>query len=176
MENVIALTFETREQAREAVTALLELHRSSQLRLEAAAVVERNDEGRVVALQHAETSGLRGTAGGGVIGGLIGLLTGPVGVLVGGATGAVVGSLVDLADTESSEDLLRWLARMVPRDRAAVLAVADEPTPAPLDALASEHGAIVHRRDRASVEHEILEAEEDALDAARKSVGTKRPQ
>ena len=101
MENVIALTFGATEQARGAVDALLHLHRSGEIRLEAAAVVERSEDGRVVVLEHAESSRLRGTTGGGVTGALIGLLTGPVGVLAGGATGAVVGSAVDVAEAKA---------------------------------------------------------------------------
>lgn len=166
MENVIALPFATAEQAAEAVRALQDLHRSGEIRLEAAAVVQRSDDGGAVALDHGETSELRGTAGGGVIGALIGLFAGPFGLLLGGATGAVVGSLVDAADAESSEDVLRWLARAIPEGHTAAIIVVEEPTPAAVDALASERGVTVLRRDRAAVELEIATAEEDAIASA----------
>ena len=159
MEKVIALTFDATDEAREAVDALLRLHRSGDIRLEAAAVVERSEDGRVVVLQHAETSQLRGTAGGGAIGALIGLLTGPVGVLAGGATGAVVGSAVDVADAESHEAVLRWLARSVPRGRTAAIGVLEEATPGAVDALVPGRGGIVVRRSREAVEREITAAE-----------------
>ena len=174
MENVIALPFPTADQAEEAVRALQELHRSGEIRLEGVAVIQRTDDGGAVALEHGETSQLRGTAGGGVIGALIGLFAGPFGLLLGGATGAVVGSLVDVADIESSEDVLRWLARAVPEDHTAAMAVVEEPTPAAVDALASERGVTVLRRPRATVELEIAEAEEDAIASGATTTGRER--
>ena len=163
MENVIALTFGPTDQAREAVDALLRLHRSGDIRLEAAAVVERTEDGGVVVLEHAETTRLRGTAGGGVIGALIGLLTGPLGVVAGGATGAVVGSAVDVADAESSEAVLRWLARSVPRGRSAAISVVEEATPGAVDALASGGAGTLLRRTREAVEREITAGEASTI-------------
>lgn len=159
MENVIALTFRKPDEARDAVRVLQQLHRTGDIRLEAAAVVERTDDGKIVALEHAETSKLRGTAGGVLVGAVVGLLTGPLGMLLGGATGGVVGSLVDVADAESSEDVLRWLARALPHGRAAAIAVVVEATPTAVDAVASERGVRTLRRDRATVELEVADAE-----------------
>ena len=98
----------------------------------------------------------------GVIGGIIGLLGGPVGVLIGGATGGVVGSLVDIAEVESSDGVLRTIASAVPSERTATIAVVDEPTPEPVDALASHLGIAPLRRSRAEVESEITRAHEAA--------------
>lgn len=159
MENVIALAFGDTEHARDAVRVLQTLHRSDQIRLEAVAIVERIQDGRTIVLEHAESSPRRGTAGGGVVGAVVGLLTGPLGLLVGGASGAFVGSLVDRADAEGSEELLRWLTRAVPRGRAAVIAVVAETSPEAVDAVASELGAIPLRRERDAVELEIARAE-----------------
>lgn len=167
MENVIALTFGDDEHARDAVRALQSLHRSGDIRLEAVAIVERLQDGRAIVREHAESSQLRGTAGGGIVGAVVGLLTGPVGLLVGEASGAVVGSLVDLADAESSEDLLRWLGRAVPRGHVGAIAVVAESTPVAVDALASERGAVPLRRPRAAVELEIAGAENQTTGVSR---------
>ena len=76
MENVVALAFSGAEQAREGVRELQRLHRSGELRLEAVAIIERADDGRVFALEEAEEVAPKGTVGGGLIGAVVGLLTG----------------------------------------------------------------------------------------------------
>ena len=162
MENVIALAFSGAEQAREGVRALQRLHRSGDLRLEAVAIIERAEDGRVFALEEAEAVVPKGTVGGGLIGAVVGLLTGPVGLVVGAATGAVVGSLVDVAEGESSEDVVRWFGRAVPRGHTGAIGLVVEPTPAVVDALARDLGVAVLRRSRGQIEQEIAAAEAEA--------------
>lgn len=162
MENVIALAFSRTDEAREAVRALQGLHRSEQIRLEAVAIIERAEDGRVFALEGAEEVAPKGTVGGGLIGAVVGLLTGPVGLVVGAATGALVGSLVDVAEGESSEDVLRWLARAIPTGHTAAIGLVVETTPAAVDGVAWELGVPVLRRSREQMELEIAAAEIDA--------------
>lgn len=160
MENVIVLSFAGADQAREAVGALQQLHRTDQIQLEAAAIIERTEEGRTFVLEQAEEATRRGTAGGGVVGAVIGLLAGPLGVVLGGAAGAAVGSLVDVADVDESEDLMRWLGRAVPPGHTAAIGLVVEPTAAPVDGVASDLGVAVLRRPREKVETEIDETQE----------------
>ena len=162
MENVIALPFSRAEQAREGARALQGLHRSGEVRLEAVAIVERAEDGRVFALEDAEEAVPKGTVGGGLIGAVVGLLTGPVGLVVGAATGALVGSFVDAAEAESSEDVVRWLGRAVPPGHTAAIGLVMEPTPAAVDALAWDLGVPVLRRSRDQIEDEITAAEAEA--------------
>ncbi len=176
MENVIALSLGERDQAGEAVRRLRLLDEQGAIRLEAVAVVERTEAGRVAVLEQAEDVHIKATAAGGLIGGVVGLLAGPVGLLVGGATGAVIGSLVDVADAESSDDVIRSLARAVHAGSAATIAVVDERSPGPVDHLAAELGAALTRRDRRVIEAEVVEAEEAALaqrwdEEGRRSIG-----
>ena len=162
MENVIALAFSGAEQAREGVEALQRLHRSGELRLEAVAIIERAEDGRVFALEEAEAVTPKGTVGGGLIGAVVGLLTGPVGLVVGAATGALVGSLVDVAEGESSEDVVRWIGRALPPGHTAAIGLVAEPTPAVVDALAWDLGVPVLRRSRDQLEQEIAASEGEA--------------
>ena len=159
MENVIVLNVDAVEQAQESVGGLRRLHDAGDIRLEAFAVVERTDEGRIIVLDQVEDIQITATAAGGVVGGIVGLLTGPLGLLIGGATGAVVGSLFDLADAESSDDVLRNFAGAVPPGRAATIAVVTEEDETAVDAMASGLGIAVLRRPRAEVELQIAEAE-----------------
>lgn len=162
MENVIALAFRGPEQAREGVRALQRLHRSGELRLEAVAIIQRAEDGRVFALEEAEEVAPKGTVGGGLIGAVVGLLTGPVGLIVGAATGALVGSLVDVAEGKSSENVVRWLGRALPPGHTAAIGLVMEPTPAAVDALAWDLGVAVLRRPRDQIEQEIAAAEVEA--------------
>ena len=159
MENVVALAFSGAEQAREGIRELQRLHRSGELRLEAVAIIERADDGRVFVLEEAEEVAPKGTVGGGLIGAVVGFLTGPLGLVVGASTGALVGSLVDVAEGESSEDVVRWLGRAIPRGHTAAIGLVEEPTPAVVDALAWDLGVAVLRRSRDQVEQEIAAAE-----------------
>ena len=159
MENVIALPFSGAEQAREGVRELQRLHRSGELQVQAVAVIERAEDGRVFALEGAEEVAPKGTVGGGLIGAVVGLLTGPVGLVAGAATGALVGSLVDVAEGESTEDVVRWLGRAVPLRHTAAIAMVVESTPAVVDALAWDLGVPVLRRSREQIEQEIAAAE-----------------
>lgn len=159
MENVIVLNASTVEQAQESVRGLRRLHDAGDIRLHAFASVERAEDGRIVVLDQVEDVQITVTAAGGVVGGIVGLLGGPFGLLVGGATGAVVGSLFDLAEAESSDDVLRNLAWAVPPGRAATIAIVTEPAHTAVDAMASDLGIAVLRKGRAEVELQISEAE-----------------
>ncbi len=162
MENVIALAFSRAEQARDGVRELQHLHRSGRLRLEAVAVIERAEDGRVFVLEEAEEVAPKGTVGGGLIGAVVGLLTGPVGLVVGAATGALIGSLVDATEGEDSEGVLRWLGRAVPPGHCAAIGLVVETTPAVVNALAWDLGVAALRRSRDQIEQEIAAAEGEA--------------
>jgi len=165
MENVVVLTFREAAPARESLIALQGLHHAGDIGLEAVAVVERTQDGTTIVLEQIEDSQLRGTATGGVIGGILGLLTGPFGLILGGATGALVGSLIDVADVESSDQILRAAAPGVPPGRTATIAVVEEKTPAALDEIASRLDGTLRREPRGDVELEIAEAEAAAIAA-----------
>ena len=159
MDNVIMLNACAGEQAQQSVRGLRHLHDAGDIRLKAFAVVERREDGRIVVLDQVEDVQVTATAAGGVVGGIVGLLAGPLGPVIGAATGAVVGSLFDLAETESSDDVVRKLAWAVPPGGAATIAVVTEPAQTPVDAMASDLGIALVRRTRAEVELQIAEAE-----------------
>lgn len=152
MENVIVLTFRGSDRARASLGALHRLHGAGEIRLQAAAVVERSMDGRLVLIDQAEDVQRTATAAGGVIGGIIGLLCGPAGMPVGSATVSVASSLARLDEIESADEVLRTSAPAVPRGHTATIAVVEEPAPALVDALAAEFGVVPSRRSWAEVE------------------------
>lgn len=167
MENVVVLTFNAADEAHECFRSLQGLHETGNVRVEAAAVVERDADGRSIVPEVSEDTHARGAAAAGAIGAVLGLATGPVGVVVGGATGAVVGSLVDVADVDSTEQLLRALGHAIPAGSSAAVAIIAERTPAGVDQIASRLGGSLVRIPRRDLEAKLAEAEAEADEVAR---------
>jgi len=159
MRYVLAVCFEDDAKAYEALTTLKELDGQDQVELTGAAVVVRQEDGRVVVKDSVGDTGLVGTATGGIIGLLIGVLGGPLGVLVGGATGLLVGSLFDLDDDEETTTVLSAVSRSVRVDHTALLAEVEEPSPDVIDAAMGGLGGTVTRETVDAVNSEIAAAE-----------------
>jgi uncharacterized membrane protein len=168
-ENVVVIGFADDEKAYEALTALGQLGTQGQVKVEQAAVVVRGDDGRVTVKDRIGDDELIGTAGGGLVGLLIGVLGGPLGVLIGGATGLLIGSLYDMADADDTESVLADVSKTVKVGRTAVLAQLEEQSPEVVDrAMANLTGTVV-RRSVADVEAEIAAAQKAQREAAHKA-------
>ena len=160
MENILAITFDENQNAYEALTKLKQLDDQERVRLSGAAVVERKGDGTIDIKDEVGDVGWEGTATGGVIGLLIGVIGGPLGILLGGATGLLYGSLFDLADSDETESVLTDVARSVTVGQLTLLAQVSEQNPEIVDAAVARLGATVVRRPLAEVEAEIAAAEE----------------
>ena len=159
VHNVIAVSFEDDRTAYKALTALTELDSQQRVHVAEAVVVERDEDGQVVAKDRVESTSLPGAASGGLIGLLVGVLGGPLGVLVGGTYGLFVGSLFDLADIEDADSALAAISSSVKLGHPALLAVVDEQSPEVVEAAMSDLNGTVVRRSVADVEAEIAAAE-----------------
>src|SRR5579862_3018456 len=113
MENVLAVSFDEGSKAYEALSVLKELESQDRVRTVGAAVVVRDEDGRVAVKDSVGDTGLEGTTTGGVIGLLVGILGGPFGVLLGGATGLLWGSLFDMSRAEETESVLSAISQSV---------------------------------------------------------------
>lgn len=165
--NVLAVTFTDDGGAYEALTDLKQLDTQSQIELQAAAVVTRDSTGQVTVKDEIGDLGFGGTATGGIVGLLVGIIGGPLGVLIGGATGLLVGSLFDLEDADDSESVLSEISKLVQVGHATLLAEVDEPSPEVIDTAMTRLSGHVLRRPVVYVEAEIAAAE-DAQRAAKK--------
>ena len=87
-DNVLVITFgddpKNDENAYQALTDLKQLDSQDQVKIRAAAVVTRDADGRVDIKSDVGDDPLAGTASGGVIGLLVGIIGGPLGMLIGG--------------------------------------------------------------------------------------------
>src|SRR2546430_5618255 len=167
MENVLAVNFDEDSNAYEALSVLREMDGQGQLELAGAAVVVREEDGSVVTKDQMDDTDLEGTATGGIVGLVIGILGGPFGVLIGGATGLLVGSLFDMADDDDTESALSDISRSVRVDRTGLIADANEQSPEVVDAAMARLGGAVVRRPLEEGQAEIAAAE-DAQRAAAK--------
>jgi uncharacterized membrane protein len=168
-ENVLAISFHDDANAYEALTKLKELDSQGQLALRGGAVVTRGEDGQLVEKDQIADSSFEGTASGGIIGLLIGILGGPVGVLVGGATGVLVGSLFDLDDADETESVLGEISKSVRVGPASLLAHVVEQSPDVIDAAMGRLGGTVLRRSVDDVEAEIAATEKAQREARRQA-------
>jgi uncharacterized membrane protein len=176
-ENVVVVNFPEESKAYEALTSVRELDSQGQVEMRAAAVVARDANGGVVVKDQIGDDGLEGTATGGILGLLIGILGGPLGILIGGATGLLIGSLFDLEDSEESESVLGEISTSIHAGRTALLAEVQEQSHEVLDAAMSRLDGEVLRRSVTDVEAEIsaaAEAQRAAKKQARKELRERR--
>jgi uncharacterized membrane protein len=172
-DNVLVVTFgqdpENDKNAYQALTDLKQLDSQDQIKIAGAAVVTRDLEGHVDIKSEVGDDPYTGTATGGLVGLLIGIIGGPLGVLIGGATGVLVGSLFDIDDVETTESVLGEISKQVHPSRTAVLAQVEEQSPEVIDTAMARLGGEIIRRPVVDVEEEIAAAQEVQRKAKREA-------
>jgi uncharacterized membrane protein len=167
--NVIAVTFEDEASAFEAFSRLKELDSRDDIDVHGAAVVTRENDGKLVEKDEYGEDNYEGTAGGGLVGLLVGVLGGPIGVLVGGATGLLVGSVFDEDDDDETDSALGELSKTIRVGPPALLADLSEPAPEAIDAVMAHLNGIVLRRSFLDVETELAAAQDAQREAKKKA-------
>lgn len=165
--NVIAVTFAEEANAYEALSRLKDLDSRGDIAVHGAAVVAREPDGKITEKDEFGEDNYEGTAGGGLLGLLIGVLGGPLGIVIGGATGVLVGSVFDMDDDDDTESALGEISSAIRVGPPGLLADVSEPAPEAVDAVMAHLNGTVLRRSFNDVEAEIAEAE-DAQRAAKK--------
>jgi uncharacterized membrane protein len=172
-DNVLVVTFgedaEKDQNAYQALTDLNQLDSQGQIEIAGAAVITRDPDGRVDVKSEVGDAPYAGTASGGIIGLLIGIIGGPLGVLIGGTYGMLVGSLFDIDDVETTESVLSEISKQVQPTRTAVLAQVTEESPDVIDAAMARLGGQVMRRPVFEVEQEIAAAQDAQRKAEREA-------
>jgi uncharacterized membrane protein len=172
-DNVLVVTFgedaADDKNAYQALTDLKELDSQGQIKIAGAAVVTRDLDGRVDVKTEVGDLPYDGTASGGIIGLLVGIIGGPLGVLIGGGTGLLVGSLFDMDDAATTESVLTDISRQVQPTRTALLAQVTEQSHEVVDTAMARVGGEVMRRPVVDVEEEIAAAQEAQRTAEREA-------
>ena len=172
-DNVLVVSFgedpENDKNAYQALTDLKQLDSQDQIKIAGAAVVTRDPDGRIDVQSEVGDDPYVGTASGGIIGLLLGIIGGPLGVLLGGTYGALVGSLFDIDDVETTESVLGEISKQVQPTRTAVLAQVNEQSPEVIDTAMARLGGEIMRRPVVDVEQEIAAAQEAQREAEREA-------
>ena len=168
-ENVLAVSFSEHSNAYEALSRLKELGAKGEVGVRGAAVVVREEDGKIVTKEEIEDSKWEGTVSGGLVGLLVGVIGGPLGVLIGGATGVLVGSLFDMDDDDATESALTDISKSVRVGTPSLLADVLEQSPVAIDAVMAKLGGTVLRRSGPDVRAEMAAAEEAQREAKKKA-------
>jgi uncharacterized membrane protein len=172
-DNVLVVSFgddpEHDTNAYQALTDLEQLDAQDQIKIAGAAVISRDADGRVVVKSEVGNDPYVGTASGGAIGLLLGIIGGPLGMLLGGTYGALVGSLFDIDDVATTESVLGEISKQVQPTRTVVLAQVNEQSPEVIDTAMARLGGQILRRPVAEVEQEIAAAQDAQRTAEREA-------
>jgi uncharacterized membrane protein len=90
---LFGLRFDHPLKAQECLLAMVRIAEQDIIRIEDAAIVDKDDNGRIRLRQSKDINAGQGATSGGLYGSLIGIIGGPLGMLAGGALGAAAGGL-----------------------------------------------------------------------------------
>jgi uncharacterized membrane protein len=167
--NVIAVTFDERSKAYQALSTLKGLEREGRIELKSAAVVERDASGGLQIPEGTDNVSGDGLLAGGLIGMLVGVLGGPLGMLLGLGAGGLIGALYGLDQADVEDQALAEVGRHIPPGRNALLAEVDEDAEDAVDGAMTAEGGSVLRWSADDVLAEIEAAEEAAEEAQRQA-------
>jgi len=141
---IIVAAFQEEDAADQALKALKEAKREKLISIDNAAVIKKDDDGKLHIKETADMGGGKGAGVGALVGGAIGLLAGPLGVAAGGALGAAVGGLTaKLYDGGFKDDRLRQIGTSLEPGTSAIIAVIEHRWVAELERELAEEGADV---------------------------------
>ncbi|MEV5070825.1 hypothetical protein MRBLMI12_002441 [Microbacterium sp. LMI12-1-1.1] len=165
--NVIAVSFEDRSKAYEALSELKGAALEGRVDVLSATIVTRDEYGRLSSPEGGDVVAGAATVGGSLIGLMIGVIGGPIGMLFGWTGGLAVGGAFDIRRADRTDSVLGEISRAIPLGGTAVVAEVEEYAFEVVDTLMLELGGTVYRRPTELVLAEI-EAAEDAYRTAQK--------
>jgi len=165
--NVIAVSFEDRSKAYQALSELKGSGLEGRVEVLAASVVTRDEQGRLESPEGGDTVIGAATWSGSLVGLMVGVIGGPIGMLFGWTGGLLVGGAFDIRRADQSDSVLGEISRYIPLGGTAVVAEVNEYAVEVVDKLMAEQGGTVYRRP-ADVVLTELEAAEDAYRKAQK--------
>jgi uncharacterized membrane protein len=141
---IIVAAFQEEDAADQALKALKEAKREKLISIDNAAVIKKDDDGKLHIKETADMGGGKGAGVGALVGGAIGLLAGPLGVAAGGALGAAVGGITaKLYDGGFKDDRLRQIGTSLQPGTSAIVAVIEHRWVVELEKELAEEGADV---------------------------------
>lgn len=160
-------TYDAPEGARRDYEAIRQLHKDRQIGTYDAAIVTKDEHGRVHVDKH-EKPTQHGAWGGLAAGAVLGLLF-PPGILVGAAAGGLIGGLVGHFWKGMSRKDVRELGEFIDDGEAALLVVGETALRAYVEEAITNASSQISREivmDRKAFERELADAAKAAADAA----------
>jgi uncharacterized membrane protein len=164
MEKMLVVVFDSEAKVNKGADALKELDQEGTVSVYAGAIIKKNKDGTVTALDYKEEWPIR-AVGGTAIGSLIGLLGGPVGVVLGASSGTILGAFADLYHAGVSAEFLDEVASTLATGKYALVAEMSEEEILPLDTKMEALGGQVFRTRKSYVEEDQLQGDIDELNA-----------
>ena len=122
---LIIAAFQDEKAAKEALKGLKQVQKEKLIKIENAAVLHKDEKGKLHIRETADTGGGKGAALGGVAGAAIGLIAGPA-LLVPAAVGALIGGLTaKLRDSGFSDERLKAIGDNLKPGTSAIIAVVE---------------------------------------------------
>jgi uncharacterized membrane protein len=138
---LIVAAFQDEKSASQALKALKQARREKLIGIQNAAVLRKDEKGKLHIQETADMGGGKGAALGGVAGAAIGLIAGPA-LLVPAAVGALVGGLTaKLRDSGFSDERLKTLGDNLKPGSSAIVAVVEHKWVAEVEKAMAEAGA-----------------------------------
>jgi uncharacterized membrane protein len=91
---LVAMVYDTPDGAKETLEFVQDLARRKTFELKTAAVMTKDEDGKLSVKETADLTGRQGATFGAIAGGIVGIIGGPVGVALGAALGAGIGGLI----------------------------------------------------------------------------------
>lgn len=172
MFNIVGAMFADENEARQAMDALIETPRINGTTIYQISLVKRKD-GELKLCDNFNSVYLTDddTLKGGVIGGLVGLLSGPIGVLLGETAGMLIGDAVDNKNKHDSQDLIERVAQRLEEGDMALIMSVEEADEGILDHMLVKYNTIIVRFDAEAIAKEVEEAEKRARARAKRRNG-----
>ena len=156
MSDLIVVTLDHLDDAREAMSKLRELEREGRIQFEDTAIVERAPDGNVHVKNELTGATEKGAAIGGLVGALLTFFFPVVGFVVGAAAGALVGSMLKTGVESSFVDDVK--KQLSPGRSALFLVVRETYTDALVAALRPYKGEVIQTTLSSEAEEELREA------------------
>lgn len=138
---LIVAAFQDEQAAKQALKALKQAQKEKLIKIDSAAVLRKDEKGKLHIKETADLGGGKGAALGGVAGAAIGLIAGPA-LLVPAAVGALVGGLTaKLRDSGFSDERLKTLGDSLKPGSSAIVAVVEHKWVAEVEKAMAEAGA-----------------------------------
>ncbi len=140
---VVVAAFNDEDGAEKALKSLKEVKKEGYIAIQNAAVLRKDDDGKIHIKETADMSGGKGAVVGGVIGGVVGLIF-PPSILFSAAAGAAVGGLAaKLRDSGFPDERLRQVAEGLKPNTSALIAVIEHVWVLQVEQELREYGADV---------------------------------